>query len=339
MRYPAFLPKNGTIGFVAPSFGAYIEPYHTAFLAALENLEAEGYNADLGPNCFEGCGIGISNTPEKCGAELTEYYCSDKNNVLISCGGGELMCEILDHVDFERIRRAPPKWFMGYSDNTNFTFLLTTLCDVASIYGPCASTFAQRPRHPSVQDALDLLAGEKLTVSSYGSWEKEKNELAAPTDSYCATEPLVLHSWPKTAMQFSGRLIGGCVDCLTTFLGTGYDRVKEFSERYEDDGFIWFLECCDLNVMGIRRAIWQMQHAGWFQHVNGFLIGRPLCYGEELMGLDQYHAVLDLLREYQVPVVMDVDIGHLPPQMPLICGSYANVEVQDNRVKIEMELK
>ncbi len=339
MRYPAFLPENGTIGFVAPSFGAYIEPYHTAFLTALENLKAEGYATDLGPNCFEGCGIGISNTPEKCGAELTEYYCSDKNNVLISCGGGELMCEILDHVDFDRIQAAQPKWFMGYSDNTNFTFLLTTLCDVASIYGPCASTFAQNPRHPSVQDALDLLSGKKLTVNSYDCWEKEKNELAAPTDSYCATESLVLHSWPENAMQFSGRLIGGCVDCLTTFLGTDYDRVKEFSEQYAEDGFIWFLECCDLNVMGIRRAIWQMQHAGWFEHVKGFLIGRPLCYGEELMGLDHYHAVLDLLQEYQVPIVMDVDIGHLPPQMPLICGSYANVKVSGNKLEIKMELK
>ena len=38
MRYPAFLPEQGTIGFVAPSFGAYIEPYHTAFLAALEQF-------------------------------------------------------------------------------------------------------------------------------------------------------------------------------------------------------------------------------------------------------------------------------------------------------------
>ena len=36
-----------------------------------------GYYAD--------CGIrGISNTPEACGRELTEYYCSDKNEVLIS---------------------------------------------------------------------------------------------------------------------------------------------------------------------------------------------------------------------------------------------------------------
>jgi muramoyltetrapeptide carboxypeptidase LdcA involved in peptidoglycan recycling len=91
--------------------------------------------------------------------------------------------------------------------------------------------------------------------------------------------------------------------------------------------------------MGIRRAIWQMEHAGWFEHVSGFLIGRPLCYGQELMGLDQYRAVTDLLGKYNVPIVMDVDIGHLPPQMPLICGSMAKVTVKGDRLDLTMELK
>ena len=34
MRYPKPLQKNETIGFVAPSFGCNIEPYHTAFKSA-----------------------------------------------------------------------------------------------------------------------------------------------------------------------------------------------------------------------------------------------------------------------------------------------------------------
>ena len=64
MRYPEFLKKNGCIGFVAPSFGCNIEPYKTAFGHALDKFEKMGYRTELGPNCYEGCGIGISNTPE-----------------------------------------------------------------------------------------------------------------------------------------------------------------------------------------------------------------------------------------------------------------------------------
>ena len=76
-------------------------------------------------------GIGISNTPQACGKELTDYYCSVDNDILISCGGGEMMCETMNFVDFEKIKSAEPKWYMGYSDNTNFTFLLSTICDTA----------------------------------------------------------------------------------------------------------------------------------------------------------------------------------------------------------------
>ena len=89
--------------------------------------------------------------------------------------------------------------------------------------------------------------------------------------------------------------------------------------------------------MGIRRAMWQMINAGWFQHVKGFLIGRPCCIGEEMMGLDHYHAVTDILKDFEVPIIMDMDIGHRPPMMPLVCGSMAEVCVKGNDVTIDMK--
>lgn len=341
MRYPKFLGEKGTIGFVAPSFGCNIEPYKSAFLNAQKKLKEKGHASDLGPNCYEGSGIGISSTPQLCGRELTEYYCSDKNDVLISCGGGELMCEDLDYVDFEAVKKASPKWYMGYSDNTNFTFLLTTLCDTASVYGPCAAAFGMEPWHPAIEDAYRLLKGEKLTVRGYDLWEKEgiKDE-EHPLEPYHVTEPKILRLFPNgQPAEMEGRLIGGCLDILVNLLGTKYDNVQDFTEKYKEDGIIWFLESCDLNVMSIRRALWQMEHAGWFAHVKGFVIGRPLCYGEELLGLDQYDAVTGILGKYGVPVIMDADLGHLPPMVPVICGSYAHIYASGNDWELKMELK
>ena len=340
MRYPLFLPDGGTIGFVAPSFGCASEPYKTAFIHAQQRFREMGYRLDLGPNCYAQEGVGISNTPEKCGKELNEYLLTEKADVLISCGGGELMCETLDYVDFKGISEASPKWYMGYSDNTNLTFLLTTLCDTASIYGPCAGAFGMEPWHESIQDALELLQGKKLVMKGYDKWEKEAGKCEEnPLVPYQVTEERILRRFPDADSEFSGRLRGGCMDCLVNLLGTRYDRVTDFIRKYQEDGIIWFLESCDLNVFAIRRAIWQMQHAGWFSHVKGFLIGRPLVFGQEMMGLDQYHAVYDLLKGYQVPVIMDIDLGHLPPQMPLICGSLATVSCRGNELEVRMELK
>lgn len=348
MRYPEFLKENGTIGFVAPSFGCGIEPYKSAFENAKRKWQTAGYGLDIGPNCYAVEGVGISNTPEKCGRELTDYYVSDQNDCLISCGGGELMCEILNYVDFEAIAKAKPKWYMGYSDNTNMTFLLTTLCDTASIYGPCAAAFGMEPWHPSIGDAFALLKGKKLTFDSYGMWEKESlKDEAHPLLPYNCTEPLQVKLFApdesgslaevrETVME--GRLLGGCMDCLVNFLGTKFDKVNAFSEKYKEDGFIWFLEACDLNVFAIRRAMWQMENAGWFAHVKGFLIGRPLN-GENSMNLDHFHAVLATAEKYQVPVIMDADLGHLSPAMPLITGSMAKIEGADGKIKVSMELK
>lgn len=367
MKYPEFLPENGTIGFVAPSFGCSIEPYYTAFLNAQKKFAEMGHKSDLGPNCYASDGIGISNTPEACGAELTEYYCSDKNDILISCGGGELMCEILDKVDFDKIRKAKPKWYMGFSDNTNMTFLLTTLCDTASVYGPCAAAFGMEPWHENLWDAYHLLRGQQNSVHGYALWEKDsKKDEEHPLEAYNVTEEKRLmvylpqeqnleHNAAQTGgkskievhpaenlqkkINMQGRLLGGCMDCLVNLPGTEFDKVKEFTEKYQNDGIIWFLESCDLNVMSIRRAVWQMKHAGWFSHVKGFLIGRPAVFGQEMMGLDQYHAVTDLLAEYQVPVIMDADIGHIPPMMPLVCGSYADVSIIGNQLNVNMTWK
>lgn len=341
MKYPKYLSENGTIGFVAPSFGCNTEPYRSSFVNAQKKFKELGHALDLGPNCYEGRGIGISNTPQACGKELTDYYCSGKNDVLISCGGGELMCEILEYMDFDKIRAAEPKWYMGYSDNTNMTFLLTTLCDTASIYGPCAGAFGMEPWHESIWDAYELLRGKKDTMRGYKLWEKEslKSE-EQPLAPYHVTEERklrIFQAGDSAQVRLDGRLIGGCMDCLVNLLGTKYDKVAEFAEQYKEDGLIWFLESCDLNVMAIRRAVWQMKNAGWFSYAKGFLIGRPAVYGQEQMGLDQYHAVCDLLEELHVPIIMDVDIGHLAPMMPLVCGSYAAVQVSGNDISVEMK--
>lgn len=352
MRYGKFLPEHGTIGFVAPSFGCNIEPYKSAFDNAKKKWTQDGYQLDPGPNVYEGSGLGISNTPELCAKEFNQWYAKKENDILISCGGGELMCEILPLIDFEQIRKEEPKWFMGYSDNTNLTFLLTTLCDTASIYGPCAAAFGMEPWHPSLQDAMDLLTGKKKIIHNYEAWEKEgiKTE-ENPLEPYHVTEPFRLYVWDSKQEAedadgtkerenvMEGRLLGGCLDSLATLCGTSFDRVKEFTKTYENDGILWFLEACDLNVMGIRRALWQLDQAGWFENTKGFLIGRPYCYGEEFLGLDQYRAVIDVLQKYQVPIIMDLDIGHLPPMMPLVCGSVAKAVQKGNHISLSMEYR
>ena len=377
MRYPKPLQPGGTIGFIAPSFGCAIEPYKTRFENALSLFREMGYKTYLGPNCYEGSGIGISNTPEKCGEELMDVMTTgvsrydsesgEKADAIITCGGGELMCEVVPFIDFEKIATSEPKWYMGYSDNTNYTFLSTILADTAAIYGPCAPAFGREPWHESMEDAMKLLTGEKTEFSSYALWEKEEfsaeDETGSALLSYNVTEKAKYYYYlPKeegneysgkilsgdeltndisvpeelrSGLNISGRLLGGCVDILTLHVGTRTAKVAEFLEKYKDDGFIWFLECCDLDPLSMRRAFWQMREAGWFKYVKGFMIGRPLHFGEEALGVDQYNAVTDILGNLGAPIIMDLDIGHVPPMMPIVSGSLAEVKASGNKINVK----
>ncbi len=343
MRYPEFLKPGGRIGFIAPSFGCTIEPYKSCFGAAVNRFRSGGFETVNGPNCFLDDGIGKSTDPKSCAEEINDFFINDRCDCIISCGGGETMCEDLPYVDFEGISKAKPKWFLGYSDNTNLTFTLPTLCDIAAVYGPCASSFGAKELHPALSDCLSLLKGEKLSMTNYDGWEREAlKEEDNPFAPYNITEPFdmkIVSPSGKDGASFSGRLIGGCLDCLSILCGTGFDRAREFAAKYADDGIIWFIESCDLNPMGIRRALWQLDNAGWFENVKGFLIGRPLHTGEEMMGMDCYNAVTGVLEKYSAPILLDIDLGHLPPAMPLISGAMADVTAGRGSLEVSMRLE
>lgn len=330
MRYPEFIKKGDRIGYTAPSMGATTEPYASCFAKALEVMAERGYGHEIGKNVYKDDGIGISTNPKAAAEELVELYLSKENQALISTGGGEMMCELLPYVDWEKIKAGKPKWYLGYSDNTNFTFVATTMCDVATVYGPCAPTFGVTPWHPCLEQTMEVLEGRRTQVENFDLWELDDyRDAEHPFAPMNVTEPVVIKSFPEGNHSFTGRLVGGCLDCLVNLRSTDYDHVAEFNEKYKEDGIIWFLEACDLNIFGIRRAIWQLKEIGWFKYLKGFLIGRPVCFGEAFLGLDQYTAVTDLLAEYQVPILMDLDFGHRNPTMPIVTGALAKVDFTD----------
>lgn len=341
MRYPDFLKPGGRIGFIAPSFGCTGEYYGTLFDASVTWFQKEGFEIVEGPNCRVDLGIGKSNTPELCAAEINDFFTNDRSDVIISCGGGETMCEDLTFVDFEAIKQAKPHWYLGYSDNTNLTFTLPVLCDTAAVYGPCAPKFGMNPQHECLGDTLQLLMGQNLTVHNYAKWEREsdpeKEDATAPWNTTEDFNAKISGGTEEAKMH--GRLLGGCLDCLGILCGTKYDKVKEFNEKYKADGILWFLESCDLNPLSVRRTLWQLKEAGWFDSASGFLFGRPYHYGEEMFGMDMETAITGILGEFGVPIVMDLDIGHLPPQMPLISGALADVTATRHEVEITMNLK
>ncbi|MCM1130322.1 MAG: LD-carboxypeptidase [Anaeroplasma bactoclasticum] len=329
---PAFINKKSKIYLVAPSFGCTTSPYEERLYKAIEQLKNLGHEVIVGPNCFLAEGKCASNTPKLRAKEFMDAYKSDADCIL-SVGGGELMYEILDYIDFEQIKNLPPKWFVGFSDNTNLTFTLTTLCDVETIYGACAGHFHFKKYTYDVLDTYEMLKGKK-EFKGYPKYESLQEKLD-PFANYNLDTKKVITAY-NYKEPFKGTILGGNLDIMQLLCGTPYDMVKEYTSKHTE-GIIFYLEACDLNVVGIKRALLQLKRSSWFQNIKGFLVGRPLCIGTEFAGVDHFNAVIDVLSEYNVPILLDIDLGHIAPTLPFRNGAYAKVEYKKNNIFITYE--
>ena len=352
IKIPPFIKENDTIGITAPSFGCATEPYITKFKTAKKILEDRGFKIKAGETVFKCDGKGISTEPSECAKELVEFYTAESVPAVISAGGGEMMCETAGLVDFQKLKECAPKWYMGYSDNTNFIFPLVTISHTAAIYGPCIGGFGKKWEQ-SESDAFDLLCGKISSVKGYEKFQRPEDDVDPEGDfadhTYSLTAPKILSSFipqggtlasaGNKTIEFEGMLLGGCLDVLANLCGTKLDCMKEFNADLGDEKIIWVLESCDANPMEIRRQIWHLKNAGWFERTAGFLIGRPLSsFEKEMMGVDQYNAVTDILGDFNVPVIMDCDIGHIDPAMPLVMGARSKVKVEKNDIAIEFSI-
>jgi muramoyltetrapeptide carboxypeptidase LdcA involved in peptidoglycan recycling len=54
-----------------------------------------------------------------------------------------------------------------------------------------------------------------------------------------------------------------------------------------------------------------------------------------MMGVDQYNAVTEILKDFNVPIIMDADIGHIDPMLPVVMGADAKVSTKNNNIFID----
>ena len=331
MRQPPYLRKGDVISLVAPSFGCTVEPYATRLDVSIKNLRRAGFKVVEGPNIRKDEGLAASAPGPERAKEIHDAFSSDAS-LILAVGGGETMCEMLPYIDFEAIKNGPAKWFMGFSDCTHLTFLLPTLCDMVAIYGPCAPSFFQKKWRLSEKDAMDMLFGQKH-FEGYPKWSITGRNEAHPLWGYRLSQPKIITPYGYEK-PIEGTLLGGCLDCLVNFCGTKYDQVKEFNAKHPE-GIIWFLEACDFNALELRRAYFELREAGWFDNAKGFLMGRAKSARWEFMGADRFNAATDILGPLGVPILLDVDLGHLSPSLPFKCGAEATVALENGNLIID----
>ena len=328
MIYPKWLKKGDSIGVPAPSAGIREEKL-TKFDQSLRHVKDEGYNVRETASVRSGL---LASAPgEVRGREFMELVEDDEVKMIFCAAGGEFLIEMLPYLDYEKIRENP-KWIQGYSDPTSILFSVTTKLDIATIYGCNGGGFGMTELHPSLEENLKLWKGELTEQSGYDQYEGERPE--EEVDGYYLTSPVEWKT-PNGPVKMSGRLIGGCMDCLLDLLGTPYDNAADFAKRYADDGVIWYFDVYDMAAESVYRTLLHMRSAGWLENAKGFIFGR-ITFPHSVIDMTYEEAVLRAVGD-QVPVILEADVGHVNPRMTFVNGCVAHVEAADGKGRIKYE--
>lgn len=335
MIYPAFLSENSTIGISAPSSG--VGHKIDSFQASLKVLKKQGWKTwetehvrvddPRGGSAFDRA------------EELTALFVHPAVDAVFAASGGDFLCEMLPHLDWELLKEHP-KFLCGASDPTGLLYPLTTICDIATIYGNNAGSFDALAAAPAsgcaslpdyLENALRILKGEDVVQ------ETSKMHLSTPV--FLAPEgPLVfdvptVYKATAEKLHVTGRCIGGCIDVLKDLIGTCFDRTDLFIRRYEEDGFIWYFDNFALSSAVLYRTFLQLRYAGWIHPdtTRAILVGRT-CFETEESGMTYDDAVRMAFPD--IPVIWNMDIGHTAPHFTMVNGAMTDLNWEGGKARI-----
>lgn len=332
VRLPPPLAPGDRVGVTAPSAGVP-DRLRPRLAFAQEWLADRALDPVLG-DCLDGSGP-VSASAEDRATEMMDMLLDPAIRAVVPPWGGELAVEVLPLLDFEAIASAPPTWVVGFSDLSTILVALTTRAGLATVHAAnlMDTPYMQPPELAHWFDVCSSTPGTVIAQSAsrrhrseragYDRWE-DSEELARigtyTLDAAGRPRPLNPATRSVTAR---GVLIGGCIETVSTLAGTPFGAVASFADAHAPDGLIVYLEASEDGPFNIARNLWRLRLAGWFDRANAILFGRSHAPDYEVF--TQRDAIMSALHGLNVPVLLDVDIGHVPPQMTLVNGVNANV--------------
>ena len=322
LRFPRPLRPGDRIGVTSPSAGvAGSAAARIDFCVGW--LRERGYDVEVG-ECMDGAGLTSAPAAARA-AELTRMLADPEIACVVPPWGGETAIDLVDLLDWDALAVAEPTWLVGFSDLSTVMLPITTRLGWATVHG---DNLADTPY--GVPDGLlhwlDLVSGPGPFVQRDSGvvtdwWRFEEDPLAT-TWKHVGPGAWKLHG--GGSLDVSGRLIGGCIETIGHLAGTPYGDVRGWAETL-DEPTIVYVEACEDHAVDICRLLHGMRLAGWFDRAAAVLVGSTRA--PDHPELTQRGAVLDALGRLDLPIVWDLEIGHVPPHLPLVNGALARVVV------------
>ncbi|MEU4034819.1 S66 peptidase family protein [Streptomyces collinus] len=225
-------------------------------------------------------------------ADLQNAWCDPSVDAVLCARGGYGAQRMADLLDWEAMRAAGPKVFVGFSDLTVLHEAFATRLGLATLHGPMAA-------------GIDFVKNERAQTHLRAT-------LFAPE----TVRTLASGGGALVPGRARGVTLGGCLSLLAAELGTPHARP---SAR----GGLLCLEDVGEEPYAVDRCLTQLLRAGWLEGVRGVLLGSWERCGpyERLRPL-----LADRLGALGVPVVEEFGFGHCDGALTVPFGVAAELD-------------
>lgn len=326
MIYPKFIKKGDNIGICALSAG--VGKKLDDYLNSLEILKKEGFNI-IETKSVRNNSERSTNALDRA-KELDELVLNKDVDMILLAAGGDSQLETVPYINYENIKDNP-KWILGYSDPTNLLLPVTTMLDIATIYGFNGGSYNNNYDLDQINN-LNIIKGDLVKQENFDYYIDFLD-----TINEIENKKEVL--WKGNDLNVSGRIIGGCLDVLDKLVGNKHNHINDFIERYKVDGIIWYFDIFAYSPYETYLTLLQFKNAGYFKYAKAILIGRvAIPNNEDSKLINDYDEAYKLAFE-DIPYIYDLDIGHSKPRMTIINGAIAHINYKNHKGSIEFELK
>ncbi|MER6278685.1 LD-carboxypeptidase [Streptomyces sp900105245] len=287
---PARLAPGARVAVVAPS-GPVPEERLQAGLDVLRGWDLDPVVAPHVLNRHRDFGY-LAGTDADRAADFQNAWCDPAVDAVLCARGGYGVQRMVDLLDWEAMRAAGPKVFVGFSDITVLHEAFATRLGLATLHGPMAA---------GIDFVKNTRAQEHLRATLF----------APETVRTIASGGTALVSG-----RARGVTLGGCLCLLAAELGTPHARASAA-------GGLLCLEDVGEETYRLDRYLTQLLRAGWLDGVRGVLLGS----WEDCAEYTEVRPLLaDRLGALGVPVVEDFGFGHCAGALTIPFGATAELD-------------
>ncbi len=285
---PLKLNIGDTIGIVASSLPV-LPSFKENYEKGKKLIEEMGFKIKEGKT-IEKIRWWMAGTPKEVADDINSMFADKEVKAIIAQTGGYSAISVLEHLDYELITHNP-KPFIGMSDMTAYHLAIFTKTGMVGFH-------MDDLLHFNTEFFLKFLTktdspGIIKPLSEWEEWKKGKTE---------------------------GHLMGGLLERISMLSGTQYfPKIEDF------DGSIFFWEQIGGDITDIYQYLYQLKNMGVLDKISGMLIGKikyiKPTREQEVVEPTVKEMILDILKDYNFPIMANLDFGHFTVNIPMPIGT------------------